>query len=296
VGASLLITLREGLEISLVLAILAAYLVKSGRPEALRPMWVGAAAAMIVCLIAGVAFHLIVGEFEGKSEQAIEGVLAASAALVLTWMIFWMRKNARGMSSELRARLDAAGTPTSVALIAFVATAREGFETVLFLLSAETGSSSGFVVVLGGLIGIAFAAVLGVIVYRGGRRFDLATFFTVTGTLLIFFAAGLVGKAFHEFRELFGFESGRLIAPPVWEITSGSLAEGTLHDFLNGMFGWSSDPEPIRVIAYLGYLVPVLWVFLAGNRRQRTTVTSSPSSDRAVDEATAQSVSTAADR
>lgn len=199
------------------------------------------------------------------------------------------------MSSELRARLDAATTPTSVALIAFVATAREGFETVLFLLSVETGSSSGFVVVLGGLIGIAIAAVLGVIVYRSGQRLNLATFFTVTGTLLIFFAAGLVGKAFHEFRELLGFESGRLITPPVWEITSGPLAEGTSYDFLKGMFGWASDPEPIRVIAYVAYLVPVLWLFVAGSRPRPSAATTS-SSQRDLEQAAAESIPTAADR
>ncbi len=276
-GASVLITLREGLEISLVLAILATSLVRAGRTDALRPMWVGAGVALAVCVLGGVAFHFAVGEFEGKSEQLIEGALAASAAVVLTWMIFWMRRNARGMSSELRAKLAEATTPTSVAVIAFVATAREGFETVLFLLGAETGSSSGASVVLGGLIGLALAAALGVVVYRRGQQLNLATFFKVTGVLLIFFAAGLVGKAFHEFRELFGFESGALIAPPVWEIGSGPFAEGTLHDFLNGMFGWASDPEPIRVIAYVAYLVPVLWMFLAGTRASRPGTTATPS-------------------
>ena len=95
-GASLLITLREGLEISLVLAILATALVRAGRAAALRHMWIGAGAAMVVCAIGGIAFHLAVGEFEGKSEQLIEGALAASAAIVLTWMIFWMRRNAPG--------------------------------------------------------------------------------------------------------------------------------------------------------------------------------------------------------
>jgi high-affinity iron transporter len=270
-GASLLITLREGLEISLVLAILAAYLVKSGRADGLRPMWIGAASAMVVCAVAGLAFHAIVGEFEGRAEQLIEGVLALSAACVLTWMIFWMRRNARGMSAELRAKLDLATTATSIGVIAFVATAREGFETVLFLLSAETGSSSGSAVVIGGLIGLAISAVLGLAVYQRGQRLDLATFFKVTGVLLILFAAGLVGKAVHEFRELFGIETGRLIAPPLWEITTKPLAEGTLYDFLKGLFGWASDPEPIRVIAYVAYLVPVLWLYLRGTRRSAPT-------------------------
>jgi high-affinity iron transporter len=278
-GASFLITLREGLEIALVLAILAAYLVKSGRSSALRPMWIGAAIAAGVCVVTGLAFHAIVGDFEGKSEQLIEGVLAASAAVVLTWMIFWMRKNARGMSAELRAKLDGATTAKAVGIVAFVATVREGFETVLFLLSAETGSSSGAAVVLGGLLGLVASAILGVIVYQRGQKLNLATFFRVTGVLLILFAAGLVGKAFHEFRELFGFESGFLISPPVWEVTSGPLASGTLYDFMKGLFGWSADPEPIRVVTYFAYLVPVLWLFLKGGR---STVTPPPASSGGV--------------
>lgn len=261
-GESFLITLREGLEIALVIAILAAYLVKSGRSAMLRSMWVGVAAAAGVCVAAGVAFHLLVGNFEGKSEQFIEGALAASAAVVLTWMIFWMRKNARGLSTELRAKLEGATTGKAVTVVAFVAVAREGFETVLFLLSAENGTSSAASVITGGVLGLIASSILGVVVYKRGQKLSLQTFFKVTGLLLIMFAAGLVGKAFHEFREFFGFETGRLIAPPVWNLADGPFASGKLFDFLKGFFGWTSDPEPIRVITYVAYLIPVLWLFL----------------------------------
>jgi high-affinity iron transporter len=261
-GESFLITLREGLEIALVIAILAAYLVKSGRASMLRPMWTGVGIAAGVCITSGIAFHLLVGNFEGKSEQFIEGALAASAAAVLTWMIFWMRKNARGLSTELRAKLEGATTAKAVTVVAFVAVAREGFETVLFLLSAENGNSSAASVVLGGVLGLIVSSALGVLVYKRGQKLSLQTFFKVTGILLILFAAGLVGKAFHEFREFFGFETGRLIAPPVWNLADGPFASGKLFDFLKGFFGWTSDPEPIRVITYFAYLIPVLWFFL----------------------------------
>ena len=261
-GESFLITLREGLEIALVIAILAAYLVKSGRSAMLRSMWVGVAAAAGVCVAAGVAFHLLVGNFEGKSEQFIEGALAASAAVVLTWMIFWMRKNARGLSTELRAKLEGATTGKAVTVVAFVAVAREGFETVLFLLSAENGTSSAASVITGGVLGLIASSILGVVVYKRGQKLSLQKFFKVTGLLLIMFAAGLVGKAFHEFREFFGFETGRLIAPPVWNLADGPFASGKVFDFLKGFFGWTSDPEPIRVITYVAYLTPVLWLFL----------------------------------
>lgn len=264
-SAAFLITLREGLEISIVLAILLGYLVKTGRADRTGAVWTGAAVAAVVCLVTGILFNTLVGEFEGKSEQAIEGFLALAAAIVLTWMILWMRKNARSLSGDLRSKVDGATTAGAVTMIAFVAVAREGFETVLFLLGAETGSASGAEVVLGGLLGLAVSAVVGVLVYRFGKNIDLKLFFKITGVLLIFFAAGLVGKAVHELRELVGIEGGWLFEP-LWVITSGPLASGTLYDFLKGLFGWSEDPERIRVIAYFAYLVPVLYLFLKPER------------------------------
>lgn len=268
-SAAFLITLREGLEISIVLAILLGYLVKTGRADRTGAVWTGAAVAAVVCLVTGILFNTLVGEFEGKSEQAIEGFLALAAAIVLTWMILWMRKNARSLSGDLRSKVDGATTAGAVTMIAFVAVAREGFETVLFLLGAETGSASGAEVVLGGLLGLAVSAVVGVLVYRFGTNIDLKVFFKITGVLLIFFAAGLVGKAVHELRELVGLEGGWLF-DPLWVISSGPLASGTLYDFLKGLFGWSSDPERIRVIAYFAYLVPVLYLFLKPERPAAT--------------------------
>ena len=265
-GSSFLITLREGLEISLVLAIILTYLAKTNRRHLFRPVALGSAVAGGVCIVAGIAFHLVVGEFQGKTEQAIEGCIALLAAAVLTWMIFWMRKNARGMSAELRVRIDNAAdrSARAVAVVAFAAVVREGFETVLFLLGAESGSSSGSAVIIGGILGLAVSAGLGVLIYRSGNRINLRNFFTVTGGLLILFAAGLFGKAFHEFRELFGVEGWP--AQSLWTVAKGPLASGTLHDFLEGIFGWSPNPERIRVLAYVGYLVPVGAAFFAGRR------------------------------
>lgn len=260
-GASFLITLREGLEVSLVLAILISYLVKSGRSSDVGAVWRGSGAAAVMCLIGGIAFNIFVGEFEGKAEQFIEGTIAILAASVLTWMIFWMRKHARSMGADLRAQVDAATTQKAIMTIAFVAVLREGLETVLFLISAETASSSGSSVVLGGLLGLVVAAVLGRLVYLGGNKLNLALFFRVTGILLLLFAAGLFGKFFHEYRELFGLEDGWLVSP-AWEVKSGFWAEGTFYDFMKGFFGWHYAYENIRLIAYFAYLLPVGWLFL----------------------------------
>ncbi len=265
-GSSLLITLREGLEIALVLAIIVAYLRKTGRGHRLGSVWLGAGLAAVVCIATGVLFDVVVGEFEGKWEQFIEGALALTAAGVLTWMIFWMRGNARGVASELHAKIDAAidGSAGALAGIAFVAVAREGFETVLFLLGAETSSASGAEVVLGGVIGLAISAVLGYLFYLGSDRINLRRFFNWTGLLLILFAAGLFAKGIHEFREFFEFEAS-WYSKPVWEVTSGPFAEGTTtHDFMKGLFGWSADPERVRVLAYCVFAVSALWFYFRG--------------------------------
>ena len=268
-GASFLITLREGLEVALVLAILVAYLVKTGRHGEISTVWKGAASAAAACLVGGVAFHAFVGEFEGKSEKFIEGTIAIAAASVLTWMIFWMRKNSRGLSAELRTKVDQAKSDRALATIAFVAVLREGLETVLFLVSAETTSSSGSSVVVGGLLGLVVAAILGRLVYAGGNKVNLRVFFNVTGVLLILFAAGLFGKFFHEYRELFEFESGWLVEP-AWTVSSGAWSSGTFYDFMKGFFGWHNQAENIRVIAYFAYLIPISWAFLAGGRSPQT--------------------------
>ena len=269
-GASFLITLREGLEIALVLVILIGYLVKSGRETELAAVWRGAGSAIGACVVAGVAVFLAVGGLHGKVEQAVEGVIALAAASVLTWMIFWMRANSRHIGGDLQVKVDAATGATALATIAFVAVVREGLETVLFLLSAEKGASSGAEVVVGGLLGVVVAAVLGVAIYRGSHQLNLRRFFQVTGVLLILFAAGLAGKAFHEFRELFGFESGGLV-DPAWTITSGVWAKGTFYDFMKGFFGWHAETEKGRLLVYIAYLVPVLYLFLKGPKPVATT-------------------------
>jgi len=264
-GASFLITLREGLEIAIVLAILLSYLVKSNRANEAQAVWRGAGVAAVLCLAAGVVIHLATGGLHGSAEKAVEMVIAAAAASVLTWMIFWMRTHSRSMGAELRQQVDEATTATALAAIAFVAVLREGLETALFLLSAENASSSGTSVVIGGLLGLAVAAVLGRLFYIGGNRINLRTFFNVTGILLILFAAGLVGKAFHEFREMMTIETG-WIWQPVWTVESGIWSSGTFYDFMKGFFGWHAETERIRLIAYFAYLIPVGYLFLRGSR------------------------------
>lgn len=265
-GSSFLITLREGLEASLVLAILLTYLKKTNRSADARYVWIGAIGAIALCVAAGIAVYTVLGGLNGKVEYATEGLIAVFATAVLTHMIFWMRAHARTLGADLRAKVDSSIT-AALALIAFAAVAREGLETVLFLLSARTGDSSGSDVVVGGIAGLVVSIVIGYFVFRGGNRVNLRTFFNVTAVLLLLFAAGLAGKAVHELREFVGWENGWLVQP-MWTIEDGAWASGTFHDFMSGLFGWHASPERIRVLAYLAYLVPVLVSYMrTGNTK-----------------------------
>lgn len=273
-GSSFLITLREGLEAALIIAILIAYLVKTNRRDQTRQVWVGAIAATILCLIAGVIINAAVGGLNGKVEYAVEGLIALTACSVLTWMIFWMRQHSRGLSGELRSKVDASSGTLALVVIAFVAVLREGLETALFLISAENGSASGTAVVFGGVLGLAVSAVLGWLFYKGGHRVNLATFFKYTGILLILFAAGLAGKVIHEAHDLFGLNGW--FFDSAWNVQSGPLASGTLHDFLKGLFGWHPQAENLRVITYVVYATVVTRLFLKTQSAPAVTESATP--------------------
>lgn len=271
--SSFLITLREGLEASLVVAILLTYLGKTGRRGEGRFVWWGTLSAIGACVVVGSLIYVLVHGLNGKVEYAVEGSIALVATVVLTHMIFWMRRNAQNLSTELRHKVDTAAK-ASLFVIAFVAVVREGLETVLFLLSAETSSSSGASVVVGGVVGLLASAVLGSLVFAGGRKVDLKAFFNVTAVLLLLFAAGLAGKAVHELVELTGTEDA-WFARPVWTIDGGMWASGTFYDFARGLFGWSSRPEWLALVAYFGYLVPVIYLYFRGTDGRPKSVGSS---------------------
>ena len=279
-GSSFLITLREGLEASLILAILLTYLKKTDRWADARFVWAGTAAAIGICLVAGVAIFIALDGLNGKVEYAVEGVIALLATAVLTHMIFWMRSHARTLGKELRDKVDAS-VGSALAIIAFVAVLREGLETVLFLLSAETATASGSDVVVGGLIGLALSVVIGFGVYRSGNRLNLRTFFNVTAVLLLLFAAGLAGKAVHELRLLISWEAGWLVSS-AWTLESGVFASGTFYDFMKGLFGWHKSPENIRVLAYFAYLIPVLLVYLRGSQSVSVPTTTNKEASQVV--------------
>lgn len=195
-----IIMLREAFEASLVVGILLAFLNRTGRRDAFRPVWLGTAAAAAVSLAVAALLFGVGAELEGRPESIFGGVTKLAAAVLLTWMIFWMRTQARTIKRELEGQVASAlakGSSFALALVAFVGVAREGVETALFMVGTVEGSNS-LVAATSGATGLALAVLLGYFFYRGASRLDLRRFFTVTSALLLLFAAYLLATGLGE--------------------------------------------------------------------------------------------------
>ena len=202
--AAFFVTLREGLEAALIVGIIVAYLVKVGRREAVRFVAYGVAAAVAVSVVVGAAVVNTVGDLPEVAQETFEGIAALLAVVVLTWMLFWMRRQGRAMKGELEASVDAAlgrGSTLALAGLAFVAVAREGLETVLFMLAILGSTENMAATMFGAVIGLVVAVAIGWAIFAMGVRVSLRQFFTVTGIVLIFVSAGLLAQAVHEFTE-----------------------------------------------------------------------------------------------
>jgi high-affinity iron transporter len=213
---SFVITLREGFEAALIVSLIRAFLAKTGRlHEHGRTVWAGVAAGVAASFAIGAVLFASAGELEGDSEALYEGTAMIVAAGVVTWMAFWMRRQAATIGGHLRAQVSESlriGGGIALASVAFVGVAREGVETALFLF-ASTGESGAVVTMIGGLGGLVAAVVLGVLFYRGALRMNLSRFFLVTSVLVIAFAAFLIFSGIHEFGEVTGSEALELSGP-----------------------------------------------------------------------------------
>lgn len=255
--AAFLVMLREGVEAALVVAILLAYLNRLGVKSHVRWVWIGTISAAFLSLIVGVVIYNTVGGLEGRAEELTEGIIAFAAAALLTWMIFWMGKNARQLRGKLEAEAASAvevGGVGALAAVAFVAVMREGLESALFMISTTVGETASGREVLGGTLGLLAAIGVGYLVYRGGSRINLRLFFRVTGFLIILFAAGLVSKGVHEFQEVGVLP---IIIEPLYEVPFGDPDISTVARFAKTMFGWSPGPSLLMVVSYWSYLVPI---------------------------------------
>jgi high-affinity iron transporter len=212
VGAGI-VMLREGFEASLIVGIVLAFLNRAGRREAFTPVWIGAGLALLLSVLAGTLLFVIGAELEGRSEAIFEGSAMLVAAALLTWMIFWMRRQARFIKKDLEGQVEhalAMGSSVALALVAFVGVLREGVETALFLFGTVEGSNR-LVAGTSAVVGLTGAVMLGYLFYRGATRLDLRKFFTVTSVLLLAFAGWLLAQGLHEFAEAGLFPESTLL-------------------------------------------------------------------------------------
>lgn len=262
-----LIGLREGVEAALIVAIVLAYLVRTGNGRHAAKIWLGTGGAVAVSAVVGGALFVTVGALEAPYEQLFEGATMLLAAVVVTWMLFWMRRQSAGLKGELQSAVDRTlgeGTGWGLAVLAFTAVIREGVETALFLAGQATSlTASAGSVALGALIGLAIAAVIGWGFYRGSRAVDLRKFFRWTGIALVFIAAGLLSKAIHELIEAAGLSGISVVgAQPAFDISGILSHDEGIGQFLRAIVGYSASPEVLTFIVHVAYVVGVLWLYL----------------------------------
>lgn len=268
-ATSFLLSLREGLEAALIIGIVLGVLRKMERQNLNSTVWLGALCAILVSISAAVGMNWIGAEFEGQGEQLFEGITMLFAAGVLTWMVFWMRKQSKTLKQEIEVGVRGAAEGSgkrALFLLAFLAVVREGIELALFLLAARL-TSNPLQEFLGASLGIGSAALLGWVIFAGSRRLSLTKFFQSTNVLLALFGAGLVGLGIHEFNELGWIPA---IVDHVWNLNVLLPDESTLGQLLKALVGYNSSPSLSQVIAYLGYfgvLGGLLWA-----RRQTSKV------------------------
>ena len=268
-GASFVIALREGIEAALIVSIVLAYLRQLGATDRGRLVWWGAIVAVVLSVGVGTAIFVAGAEFEGTAEQIFEGLVTFAAVGVLTWMIFWMRRQGARIKSDLQEKVDTALMTGGFALagLAFFAVLREGIETALFLYAAAKGTAvegtnvAPAAQVLGAFLGLGLAVVLGVMLYRGGIRMNLRSFFRVTGLLLIVVAAGLFAFALHELQEAGWLPF--LEAHP-FDISASLPDDSGFGAILRGLLGYHADPSWLEVLGWTAYLAVVGGFFLRG--------------------------------
>lgn len=278
--ANFLIGLREGLEAALVVGILVAYLVRTERTHLLRWVWAGVAVAVTVSIAFGAALTYGPKGLSFEAQELIGGSLSIVAVALITWMIFWMARTARTLRADLHARMDTAATagPVAVGVMALLAVGREGLETALFLWAGVRATGNTTDPLVGALLGLAVAVVLGYLVTKGAVRLDLAKFFTWTAVLLIVVAAGVLSYGIHDLQEAgvlpglnsLAFDVSAQIPPSSWY---GTLLKGTIN--------FSPATTWLEAVAWLAYMAAVLPLFLR-TVRVRAHVPPTPAPEKAL--------------
>ncbi len=300
--ATLVIFLREGVEASMIVAILLAYLSRSGQRRHFRDVFAGVAAALLLAGAGGIVAYLTIKTYADSRVQTIfETATYLLAAVLLTYMTFWMRSHARGLKSELQSRADAVlasrgqsaaapaagpagpgvvaaavaappagdaamsrGTRAGLALLAFQAVGREGVETVVFTLAIAFSSTQRGGLLTGAVIGLAIAMVIAFVMYKLGHRINIGRFFTIVGALLMVFAAGLLVDAVQNMQEL-GWLPGA--SHQLWHTGAILNEDSALGDIAHSFLGYAQSPTALQAVVYLAYLACVLFAFFGIRQR-----------------------------
>jgi high-affinity iron transporter len=252
-----LITLREGLEAALIVGIVLGYLQQIGRRDRAPIVWAGVGIAALLSTLIAVAMRVIGAELEEPFEQIFEGTTMLLAVAVLTWMIFWMRYQGRFLKSTLERNVQTAitrGEKWGLFGLAFFAVFREGLETALFL-AANAFAADAQGTLIGALIGIALAIVMGVLIYVYSVRLNVKLFFDVTSILLIIFAAGLIAHAVHEFQEIGWLP---ILMERAWNTEWLLTNDSIIGSILRALVGYNAKPSLLEVTTYIGYLLIVV--------------------------------------
>jgi len=255
---TLVIGLREGLEASLIVGIIASFLAKNGRRDALKATWIGVGAAVVLCLAIGIALVTLASELPQRPQEALETVVGAFAVVMVTFMILWMSKHARSMKRELEGAAAEAlqrGSAGALVAMAFLAVLREGFETSVFLVSVIQESDDATTATLGAFLGIIVAVVIGYGIYRGGVKLNMARFFKGTGAVLVLVAAGLTMTVLHTAHEAGWINAGQDMAVNLtWLVRPGTVWAS----LLTGVLGLQPKPTVIEAVGWLVYAIPML--------------------------------------
>jgi FTR1 family protein len=257
------IALREGLEAALIVGIIAAFLRRQGRPDALRAMWTGVAFAIVLCLAVAVVLRVVDDQLPHREQEGLETIVALIAVGMVTYMIVWMTEHARDLRGQLQAGAAGAlarGSMWALVAMAFFAVLREGFETSVFLLAAFNDATDPAAAGFGVVLGLVCALALGFGIYRGGVRLNLSRFFRATGVVLVLVAAGLVASALHT-----GAEAGWVVGGQSQALDlSAVVRPGTVWESLiTGILGIPAKPTVIEVVGWVLYAAPMLLILLA---------------------------------
>lgn len=266
-----LIGLREGLEASLVVVILIAFLVKTGRHWALRWVWLGVGTAVALSVVLGAVLTYGTSRLSFEQQELIGGGASVIAVVFVTGMVFWMRSAARTISGELRGRLDRALDlgPLAVALVGFLGVGREGLETAIFFYATTQAAGAGnSQPLIGWVLGLSGAVALGGLIYRGAVRINLTAFFRWTGILLVVVAAGILAYGLHDLQKA-GLLPG--LGTVAFDISSVIAHDGWVGNVLRGIFNFTPRPTVVQAVAWTLYVAVILTLFL---RPQRTSAPS----------------------